>query len=183
MKSPFKDTPFANSTERRARIQELRTLVNQEHRLNNPVQCAYCGQTIPAEKRLDAKYCSTSCRVDASATAGIQLNAAAWQAAQQRAARAEITAIRFRARADFLRRQIFPEQSTPSPVVESKPAHIPAPPAPVPHIVDENAPLDFSGFTAPAAPPKVWKPSPEKCTGKLSLSDLNEMTADEIPYA
>ena len=77
MKSPFKDTPFANSTERRARIQELRTLVNQEHRLNNPVQCAYCGQTIPAEKRLDAKYCSASCRVDASATAGTQLNAAA----------------------------------------------------------------------------------------------------------
>lgn len=154
MKSPFNDTPFANSTERRARIKELRSLIQQESRINNPVQCAYCGQTIPAEKRLDAKYCSSSCRVDASATAGIQLNAAAWQAAQQRAARAEIAAIRFRSRADFLRRQIFPDQSTPPSVVESKPAPIPAPPVPV-----SAAPVRTWGAAPardPNAPPIVF---------------------------
>jgi len=182
MKSPFNDSPFANSTERRTRIQELRSLVNQEHRLNNPVQCAYCGQTIPLEKRLDAKYCSASCRVDASATAGALLNAATWQAAQQRAARAEMTAIRFRARADFLYRQIF-GQPAPASVDTPKPVVAESKPAPAPQTVDENALLDFSGVSVPAGPPKLWKPSPAQFTGKLSLSDLDEMTTDEIPYA
>lgn len=137
-----------------------------------PGPCAFCGQTIPADKRPDSKFCSASCRVDASLQRGLKINHATFMAANQRAAKSEICALRLRARAEYLRKLVVADAP------QTKPAPIPAPPAPVP-----AGPVRTWGAAPPRdpnAPPIVFlfDDEPEDTTDSFESDRLAAESAD-----